>query len=85
MSCHDCAPICDTACACLCHPVARPPPTDPAPPLDPLERIACTLDNILGEVRGLRADMVQVQAEGKATRADVDALTRRVAVLERRK
>jgi len=50
-----------------------------------LERIACTLDNILGEVRGLRADMVQVQAEGKATRADVDALTRRVAVLERRK
>jgi hypothetical protein len=61
-------------------PTDRPPDTVPnnaAPPApDVLERIATTLDALLGEVRGMRADLANVTHQ-------VDDHERRISRLER--
>lgn len=59
-TCGLCIPCGSCRCEAQTMPTNPPPSehkTDPPGPADPLERIAITLDNILGEVRGLRADV----------------------------
>lgn len=59
--CVTCTPL-----MCVCEPRTIPanaPPTNPPPPIDPFERMAITLDNILGEVRGLRADFAGLASQ----------------------